>query len=656
MERSSAAIELGTIRSVAEAGGPAEAGVTATELPATVDVIGGDRIETENVDFAVGLMRKVPGVYFGDHNNGVVPGTFGIRGFDTNNPPPVTLAVDGIPHHFDPRGAADFQPFFAMEIEQMELVKGTNDPRFGVGNVAGTLSMKTKRGWDLTQMRLLAGEHNTIDAQMFTGKKGENFSQDYFVGLRSTDGHRENSDLIKGAVSGKWFYTTDDGRLSAGVIARSFNMKANAGGYTSIEEAKRDPSFSPAFSASDGGTQENDHISAHFDYALSANTDASLKIYNQTHHRVRWARFSLAGSQQERINDDENRGIIASLSHFNNSVPGFLNVRFDLGFNYDRFENVDQRYASDNRVRGNILRDWRYDWNGWGAYAQADGQVNDWLRLIAGIRTDSFSGDFTNVIAGRSSKMEDMKNIVQPKAGIVLTPHDKYTVYGNWGRTFRLPANPDLFGQDSAGNLIPSLREGENDGWEVGLTFTPIDPITVRLAYWELESGNELIHMDGTVVNGGTTARKGYDISVTADINEWFSAWAAYSNVDAKHVNPAPGLEDRAGQKLAIVPDYNAKIGLDINHPSGLTASLWMDIVDDYYPDTDTIADRARGEYGGYEIAHLALGYKMSPTITVGVDVRNLFDKQHISWIWDYDVGVMPGQMRSYYGWIRYEY
>ena len=653
-DRSGVVVELGTIRSVAEAG--RSSGLLSTELPSTVDVIGGAQIETENVDFAVGLMRKLPGVYFGDHNNGVVPGTFGMRGYDTNNPPPVTLVVDGIPHHFDPRGRAEFQPFFALEIERMELVKGTNDPRYGIGNMAGTLNLATKRNWDITQVRLLAGEYNTMDAQMFTGHKSGNVSQDYFIGLRRTDGYRENSDLIKGAASGKWFYHSDDGRLSTGVIARTFSLDANAGGYTSIEEARANPAFSPEFSASDGGEQRSNHVSLHVDYALSSSVDLWFKAFTQDQDKVRWARFSLAGAQQERLNDDRATGILTGLSHNNSNIPGFEHVRFNLGFDYTTYSNIEQRYATVNRVRGNILRDWDYDWDSWGAYVQADGDVNDWLKLVAAIRTDSVTGDFTNVIAGQSSTMDNMKNIVQPKIGAIITPYEGYSIFANWGRTFTLPANPELFGQDGAGNLIPGLGAGDNDGWEIGVTASPIDQVVFRASYWQIDTGNELIHAGGTTINAGATDRKGFDISVVAKVHPWVDIWGSYANVEAKYVNPAPGLEDREGEVLSMVPEYTAKIGIDVDHPSGATMSLWMDMVDDYYPDTVTIAERSRGKLGGYEVAHLALGYKVSPTLTLGVDIRNVFDQEYFGWAWDYDVGIMPGQPRSYYGWMRYEF
>ena len=44
--------------------------VTTADLPASVDVLGADQIETENVDFALELLKKVPGTYYGDWNQG----------------------------------------------------------------------------------------------------------------------------------------------------------------------------------------------------------------------------------------------------------------------------------------------------------------------------------------------------------------------------------------------------------------------------------------------------------------------------------------------------------------------------------------------------------------------------------------------------------
>jgi iron complex outermembrane receptor protein len=91
------------------------------------------------------LMKKVPGVYYGDWNQGVISGTFSMRGFDANHDAPATLIVDGIPHNFG-YGRMDIQPFFPLEIDRIEAVKGTSAPRYGLQNIAGNVNLHTKRG------------------------------------------------------------------------------------------------------------------------------------------------------------------------------------------------------------------------------------------------------------------------------------------------------------------------------------------------------------------------------------------------------------------------------------------------------------------------------------------------------------------------------
>jgi hypothetical protein len=143
--------------------------LTTADAPASVDVIGSDQIEMENVDFSIELMKKVPGTYFGDWNQGVVSGTFSMRGFDTNHDVPATLIADGIPHNFG-YGRMDIQPFFPLEIDRIEVVKGTGDPRYGLQNIAGDVNIHSIRGGNFSQTRLLTGSYNTYDAGLIAGR------------------------------------------------------------------------------------------------------------------------------------------------------------------------------------------------------------------------------------------------------------------------------------------------------------------------------------------------------------------------------------------------------------------------------------------------------------------------------------------------------
>ncbi|MDY7037085.1 MAG: TonB-dependent receptor, partial [Thermodesulfobacteriota bacterium] len=226
--------------------------LTTADVPTSVDVLGSDQIENDNVDFGMELFRKLPGTYYGDWNQGIVSGTFSIRGFDANHDVPSALIIDGIPHNWA-RGSMDIQPIFPMEIERIELVKGTNDPRYGLNNIAGNVNIYTRQGGNYSQVKLLHGSYQSNEGDILVARENNGFSQNYFVGYRRTDGYREHSNLEKGAASGKWFYTTSDNRLTVGAIARFFDMDADSPGYLTKEQAEIDPRQAQSFARTDGG-------------------------------------------------------------------------------------------------------------------------------------------------------------------------------------------------------------------------------------------------------------------------------------------------------------------------------------------------------------------------------------------------------------------
>jgi iron complex outermembrane recepter protein len=628
--------------------------LTTADVPASVDVIGADQIEMENVDFSMELMKKVPGAYYGDWNQGVVSGTFSMRGFDANHDVPATLIVDGIPHNFG-YGRMDIQPFFPLEIDRIEVVKGTADPRYGVQNVAGDVNIHTKRGGNFSQTKLLTGSYKTYDAGTIIGRDDGNFSQTYFVGYRQTDGYREHSDLKKGAASGKWFYTTSDQKFTAGVIARFFSMDADAPGYLTKEQAEEDPRQAAPFAVSDGGEQQDQHISAHMDYAFTDRLTWSFKTYFQHLDRTRWCRWSLAGSQQERVNDDDQYGAISTITYeiTDRVIP---RLKIDWGIDYQHQDNLAQRWTTDNRVReGQPTRDLDSSWYNWGSYLQADGDITDWLRLMAALRVDTLDGEMTNRSTGLTTDMVDMDYIWQPKAGVVVTPWKGYNLYGNYGRTFQTASSPTLYGQTTSGGLISrDIDYSKNDGWEVGIKTSPFTWLSGRIDYWKMVATDEIRSKgdtSGDVINAGKTTRDGWDFSLSVRPHDWVAVWGSYSIIEAKYTDPGPGLESRKGNDIENIPDFTSKAGIDFSHPSGLFSNLWVEIQGDYAID----AENLKAKDGAYTVWNWSLGYKWN-NATFGFDIKNLFDADYNSFIWDYDEGYSPGDARSYYAWVALDY
>jgi iron complex outermembrane recepter protein len=648
-ERSKVYMKLGTVTVTEKS-----QYVATADIPASVDVIGADQIETENVDFSMELMKKVPGTYFGDWNQGVISGTFSLRGFDTNHDVPATLIVDGIPHLFG-YGRMDIQPFFPLEIDRLELVKGTSDPRYGLQNIAGNLNLYTKRGGNQTQARLLTGSFDTYDGSIITSHETGRFTQTYFAGYRQSEGYREHSDLKKGAASGKWFYTSEDERFSIGAIARYFGMDADAPGYLSKEQSDEHPSMAAPFARTDGGEQENKHLSLHMDYGFSDQLKWSVKAYGQELERTRWARWSMAGSQSETLQDDKQYGAISNLT-FETEDWGIRKLKLEWGLDFQHQDNLQTRWNTKDRVRqGDPFRDWDFSQQYVGSYIQADGEILSWLRLIGGLRVDNFGGELHNCISDTKSDMLDMDLIWQPKIGAIITPIQGYSLFANYGRTFQLPGTPQLFGQDAAGHLISrDLAESANDGWEVGVKVSPVQWLSARVSYWDMVATDEVRDKkDGTgdFINAGETHRKGWDFSASIRPYKMVSLWGSFSWVDAIYTDPGPGLEAQKGKHIENIPEYIGKVGADFEHPCGFFSSLWLEAQSDYYIDPQNLKEKD----GAYDIWNLKLGYTAS-FATFNFEVKNLFDQKYNGFIWNDFYGYSPGDERSFYGSVTFKF
>ncbi|OEU77833.1 MAG: hypothetical protein BA865_03995 [Desulfobacterales bacterium S5133MH4] len=655
-ERSRVYMKIGTVTVTEE-----DPYIKSADLPTSVDVLGADQIENENVDFGMELFKKLPGTYYGDWNQGIVSGTFSIRGFDANHDVPAALIVDGIPHNWA-RGSMDIQPFFPMEIERIVLVKGTNDPRYGLNNIAGNANVYTKRGGNDSQVRLLYGSFQTSEGNILVAREKDGFSQTYFAGYRRTDGYRDHSDLDKGAVSGKWFYTTSDGRLTVGGIARFFDMDADAPGYLTKEQYKDDPQQAQSFSKSDGGDQENRHGSLHLAYSFSENLNWSLKTYAQHLERHRWCRFSESGSQQERIRDEDQYGAISTVN-YETADLGIKNLRLAWGVDYQYQDNISQRYRTLNRDRqGSPTRDWDYTTWYVGSYVEADGEVTDWLRLIAAMRVDYLDGHFEDKVEDRRLDMLDYGEIWQPKIGAVVTPVPGYNLYANWGRTFQIGAESMRFGERSNGDLFDDrdVDYSKNDGWEAGIKVSPVKWLAARLSYWEQDAKDEVrLVPDPTgesltvYDNVGETDRYGWDLVLSVKPHEWVTMWGSYTRQKGEYTEPGPGKEAIKGNDIENIPDYTLKAGVDFEHPCGFSCTLWLESQDDYYVEPDNTESRV----GEYEVVNLDIRYKIK-LMTFAFQVRNLFDEEYSAFSY-YSGGwtkYSPGDERSFYGSIMVEF
>lgn len=108
----------------------------------SVDVLGADRIEDQNVNSAWELFGQMPGVLLTDFNQGTTSGKFSFRAFNGEGEiNAVKLLIDGIPSNTNDGNMPFIDAIFPLEIASIETVRGTNDARYGLNNIADRKSV-----------------------------------------------------------------------------------------------------------------------------------------------------------------------------------------------------------------------------------------------------------------------------------------------------------------------------------------------------------------------------------------------------------------------------------------------------------------------------------------------------------------------------------
>ena len=122
-------LTLGTVSINASAAGP----LAARNVFSSVDILGGSMLQDQHVDYSWELLTRAPGVQVTQFKQGTDAGRFSFRGFNGEGRiNAVKLLIDGIPSNDNAGGMPFLDAVFPLDIEAIEIVRGTNDPRYGL--------------------------------------------------------------------------------------------------------------------------------------------------------------------------------------------------------------------------------------------------------------------------------------------------------------------------------------------------------------------------------------------------------------------------------------------------------------------------------------------------------------------------------------------
>lgn len=609
-----------------------EGQLTAHQVLTSVDVLGADQIEDKNVSHSWELLGQMPGIQLTETRQGAESGKVSFRAFNGEGYlNAIKTLIDGVPSNVNSGNQRFIDMLFPLEISFIEVVRGTNDPRYGLHNIGGNVNFGTRQGGNYTDGRFGYGSYNTRDAQLAIGSESNGFAQNYFVGTQASDGYRDHDSSRKYAIGGKWFYGNLDDGMRIGLTARAYHHEADEPGFMTAEELRTDRRGSQLRNANDGDDRDMRQIGVHMDLKLADTLFLGSKLYYNRYEDDRRVTFSdlRTGNapRQRRVWDEKQTGMLTTLTW----QPG-ATLTLEAGVNVERQDNgyIRERFsyaeptdfsATPARLQNND----RHTFDNYGAYVQGIYQPIEALKIVPAYRVDRFDGD-TRLPGGITGPLQRYGTIEQPKLSVVYAFTDSTNVYANWGRTFQV-----LTGSTAPAYLTPgqgAMNPSTNTGMELGMKFSPFAGSQARVAVWQQDAANEVSNMPatGTTVTLGKTRRRGVDAQISAQLGEKWTVWASHAYQEAKIERDGRDASvSLEGREVAATPRYISNVGVDYQATEALQFGLQGRAQGDYYLEERNVA----GKYGGFAVLDLSARYDINPRWSVDVQMKNATDRKY---------------------------
>ncbi|MDU9397555.1 TonB-dependent receptor [Pseudomonas sp. zfem003] len=626
-------LTLGEVRVDSSSGRPLQTG---SSVLTSVDVLGADKVEEKNVMNSWELLGQMPGIQLTETRQGAESGKATFRAFNgegyING---IKTLIDGVPSNVNSGNQRFIDMVFPLDIDYIEVVRGTNDPRYGLHNIGGNINFVTRQGGNYSDGRLTYGSFNTRELQVAVGRESGNFAQNYFFAKQDSDGFRDHDRSDKYSLGAKWFFTDDEGLLKVGLVTRLYHHEADEPGFLTRQELKASRTDSAAKNANDGDDRDMKQLALHLDWQLRDDLSLSNTLYHNRYEddrKVTFTSYAVGNAPRQRRQWDERQtGLLSNLTWASTDW-----LTLDGGINLEHQDNEYRRYRYSYSVPTNfdapparIQNDDAYTLDNFGTYVQAVIQPTEQLKIIPAYRLDRFSGE-TELPGGIKADLQDYGWIRQPKLSVVYSLTPDLNVYANWGRTFQILTGSREPAYLTAGQK--AFKPSINTGKEVGVRFNPVNGTETRIALWQQDATDEVANMPstGTTVGLGKTRRRGVDLQLTAELDEHWSLWASHSIQEAKVVSAftASG-QSLAGKEVFSTPRHISNLGADYRLNDDWRFGLQARAQGDYYIEELN----QQGKYGGYALLDASVNYRLSHTTSLDLQVKNLTDRQY-EYVW----------------------
>ncbi|CAC9974742.1 TonB-dependent receptor [Flavobacterium panici] len=576
-------------------------------------------LEIQPVSNSQDLLRKVPGLFIGQHAGGGKAEQIFLRGFDCDHGTDINVTVDGMPvnmvSHAHGQGYADLHFVIPETVDNIDFDKGSYFADKGDFTTAGYVGFNTKNALQNSSLSFEGGQFDTFrTVALFNLLNKENQSA-YFAGeYMMTDGYFDASQNFNRInLFGKYAAKMNNGDKLT-IAVSHFKSQWDASGQIP-DRAVNDGTISHygAIDPNEGGNTGRTNFNLQYDAKIDENTHIKNTAYLSKYDFELYSNFTFFLNDPvngDQIKQKENRAIVGFQSEYNEKLSEKWLFKLGAGLRNDNNKDVELSHTLNRKTVLEYLSLGTVNQTNLFTYSSLDFTSGKWL-INGGLRLDYFKFGYEDQLASTYTNQTQTKAIVSPKLNFLYTQNDKLQYFLKLGKGFHSNDTRVVVAQKGE-KILP-----ETYGADLGINWKPFPRMIINSAIWYLYLAQEFVYVgdEAVVEPSGKTERKGFDFGFRYQLTNWLFWNTDYTYTHARSID-----ESKGNDYLPLAPVHTLMNGFSVKDLKGFSGSLRTRFLGDRPANEDNSVVAK-----GYCITDFSVNYQIKK-VSIGVNIDNIFN------------------------------
>lgn len=590
-----------------------------------LNVISKIDLQTTPVNSSQEILRKVPGLFIGQHAGGGKAEQLFLRGFDIDHGTDIAISVDGMPvnmvSHAHGQGYADLHFVIPETVEKIDFGKGTYYASKGDFATAGYVAFQTKEKLESSSISLEAGQFNTLRTVGLFDLLGNQKKQSAYIATEYilTDGPFDlPQNFSRVNLLGKYSAILNDNSKFS-IMASRFYSKWDASGQ--IPQRLVDNGTISRFGAVDdteGGNTARTNVNATLSKPIDENTFLKANAFYSKYDFELYSNFTFFLEDPingDQIKQKEDRSIYGMNVELNKQIKNNdwdISFQLGAGFRADATINSELSHTLNRSTTLENIKLGDIDQTNGFSYLNSEIKLGK-LTINPALRLDYFKFNYQDKLAVAYKTQSENKVKVSPKLNFIYSQNNNLQFFVKSGIGFH-SNDTCVVVQNNGKEILPTAI-----GMDVGTIWKPFPKLIVNSALWYLYLQQEFVYVGdaGIIEPSGKSKRLGADLGLRYQLNDWL-----YLDADANYTY-ARSIEEIKGQDyIPLSPDFTTSGGLSFQKWNGFSGGIRYRYLKNRPANEDNSIIAK-----GYFISDANMNYDYK-SVTFGLSIENLFNTE----------------------------